>query len=322
MSNNSRRQQFQYVSYSCYCKAAHTKYNARFQAAFSWWQQKHVSLSTMSSDVVEQDVVVAEVKSAKQASCTSFHWYHVCKAVEKTHTATTLRVMRCDKHKPQSAIEKNFLSTFVGYHDQATRWCVTDRRRQRGRACCTTVDFNCAGPRMLPPIARLTQARFRVTAKKQKTNAGQTNLPWSKPTEHILSQQQQSCHEAHSFVIHPSDLLFSIYYNLWSYFTAFFSFLTSSLMWMLSTPPPPSISLCHSAHLGCLVELGTSVPVRGAQWGPVEDTKGGLLQLPVTLRPTQQLFGVYTSVLNPHTQPYHKGTSLAPAQRRPLLTPS
>lgn len=87
-------------------------------------------------------------------------------------------------------------------------------------------------------------------------------------------------------------------------------------------PPSPPLPPCHSAHLGCLVELGTSVPVRGAQWGPVEDTKGGLLQLPVTLRPTQQLFGVYSSVLNPHTQRYHKGTSLAPAQRSPLLTPS
>lgn len=85
---------------------------------------------------------------------------------------------------------------------------------------------------------------------------------------------------------------------------------------------PASFPLCHSAHLGCLVELGTSVPVRGAQWGPVEDTKGGLLQLSFTLRPTQQPFGVYSSVLNPHTQPYHKGTSLAWAQRSPLLTPS
>ncbi|MEQ2157864.1 hypothetical protein GOODEAATRI_006195, partial [Goodea atripinnis] len=64
------------------------------------------------------------------------------------------------------------------------------------------------------------------------------------------------------------------------------------------------------------------VPVRGAQWGPVEDTKGGLLQLPVTLRPIQQLFGVYTGVLNPRTQPSHKGTSLASAQRSPLLAPS
>lgn len=85
---------------------------------------------------------------------------------------------------------------------------------------------------------------------------------------------------------------------------------------------PPSLSLCHSAHLGCLVELGTSVPVRGAQWGPVEDTKGGLPQLSFTLRPTQQPFGVYSSVLNPHTQPYHKGTSLAWAQRNPPHTPS
>lgn len=89
-----------------------------------------------------------------------------------------------------------------------------------------------------------------------------------------------------------------------------------------SLPLSPSLPQCHSAHLGCLVELGTSVPVRGAQWGPVEDTKGGLPQLPVTLRPAQQLLGVYSSVLNPHTQPYHKRTSLAIAQRSPILTTS
>lgn len=88
------------------------------------------------------------------------------------------------------------------------------------------------------------------------------------------------------------------------------------------TPTPTPLPRCHLAHLGCLVELGTSVPVRGAQWGPVEDTKGGLPQLPVTLRPAQQLLGVYSSVLNPHTQPYHKRTSLALAQRSPILTTS
>lgn len=108
------------------------------------------------------------------------------------------------------------------------------------------------------------------------------------------------------------------------YFLLLFSYSLSSLSYLdafcTPSPSPPSLLLCHSAHLGCLVESGTSVPVRGAQWGPVEDTKGGLLQLPVTLRPTQQLFGVYTSVLNPHTQLYHNGTSLAPAQRSPLLT--
>lgn len=82
--------------------------------------------------------------------------------------------------------------------------------------------------------------------------------------------------------------------------------------------PVPSLAPSVSLGPSGLVESGTSVPVRGAQWGPVEDTKGGLPQLPVTLRPTQQLFGVYTSVLNPRTQLHHKGTSLAPAQRSPL----
>lgn len=98
--------------------------------------------------------------------------------------------------------------------------------------------------------------------------------------------------------------------------------LSSTLSLSIPTPPSslPPLSLCHSPHLGCLVELGTSVPVRGAQWGPVEGTKGGLPQLSFTLRPTQQPFGVYSSVLNPHTQPYHKGTSLAWAQRNPPHT--
>lgn len=151
----------------------------------------------------------------------------------------------------------------------------------------------------------------------------------SKP---VLSLQRQSCHEAFrdraSFPpLSPPRFFF---------FKPLLSFLYLNFTFHFLTPPPslsvsictspaslsPPLSWCHSAHLGCLLELGTSVPVRGAQWGPVEDTKGGLLQLPVTLRPTQQLLRVYSSVLNPHTQPHHKGTSLARAQRRPTLTPS
>lgn len=191
------------------------------------------------------------------------------------------------------------------------------------------MDFNCAAPRKPPPIRSFTQARFRVTTKKQKTNQ-----PWSEATELILSSEQQSCQAAfwnrppflHAFSLRFSsqDFPFTPNYPLLPLTSlSSFDFLTLSLSFSaLPVFLPPSLPLCHSAHLGCLVELGTSVPVRGAQWGPVEDTKGGLLQLSVTLRPTQQLFGVYSSVLNPHTQPYHKGTSLAPAQRSPLFTPS
>jgi len=182
---------------------------------------------------------------------------------------------------------------------------------------------------MPPPIRSLTQARFR----DKHNNVGKIKQPWSEAAELVQSEQQQSCQEA--FKDRPSFLhafSFRIFFLPPFLILSSPSFYCPLLFWLsyslsppislLSGSLPPSRPPCHSAHLGCLVELGTSVPVRGAQWGPVEDTKGGLLQLPVTLRPTQQLFGVYSSVLNPHTQPHHKGTSLAPAQRIPLHTPS
>lgn len=165
--------------------------------------------------------------------------------------------------------------------------------------------------------------------ENKKQMLGKHTSPDPEPPSPSCLRKQQSCQEAFrkQTPIPPCDFPPRIFLSPRMILSSPSSYFL--LLFWLSLPPlsrrSPSLLLlprCHSAHLGCLVELGTSVPVRGAQWGPVEDTKGGLLQLPVTLRPAQQLFGVYSSVLNPHTQPYHKGTSLAPAQRSPPLTPS
>lgn len=158
-------------------------------------------------------------------------------------------------------------------------------------------------------IRFLTPAHLRATTKKLKTNK-----PWSEAAEANRAEKRLSGAD-------PSSLFHTL--SRPSIFRS-----SSPLTFILGIYPkarclpPPPLPWCHLAHLGCLVEFGTSVPVRGAQWGPVEDTKGGLPQLPVTLRPAQQLLGVYSSVLNPHTQPYHKRTSLALAQRSPILTTS
>lgn len=153
------------------------------------------------------------------------------------------------------------------------------------------------------------------TKKQISSNPKALSLTNFKPSRNL--KKLFGGNRAHFPPVTPKVLFSSLLFNL-------LTLLSLRLSPFLSQRPPsslpPSLSPCHSAHLGCLVELGTSVPVRGAQWGPVGDTKGGLLQLSFTLRPTQQPFGVYSSVLNPHTQPYHKGTSLAWAQRNPLHT--
>lgn len=199
------------------------------------------------------------------------------------------------------------------------------------------MDFNCAAPQNASAnqIPHSDTLRGDCKGTKNKCWANKPALirgHWAHP---VLAATELSRGFPGETPIPPRFLHkiflsgFSLYPSFWS--SPFLPFTSFSLTWlsyslsrslsMLSVSLPPSLPLCHSAHLGCLLGLGTSVPVRGAQWGPVEDTKGGLLQLPVTLRPTQQLLRVYSSVLNPHAQPYHKGTSLAPAQRGPPAHP-
>lgn len=171
---------------------------------------------------------------------------------------------------------------------------------------CVIVDFNVRHPELLDQSDLLLwHAWGRPQRNKKQINPVSKSLS---PTELTRSSLEQTPVLPHFLQTLPLPLISD--------------FLLLSFYPRALRRSPPALPRCHSAHLGCLVVLGTSVPVRGAQWGPVEDTKGGLLQLPVTLRPAQQLLGVYSSVLNPHTQPYHKRTSLAVAQRSPILTTS
>lgn len=239
--------------------------------------------------------------------------------------------MRWDKRKPPVATEKPLVMSdamtgplCVNKHPYV---CVTDRGGRRVCASCAAVDFNCASTNQRDYSGTL-QGDRRGTKNKFWANH------WAYP---VLGGTELSQGFQEHTPIPPRSLSFpGFFFNLSFHLSPpslrfpslslsprfDFSYSLSLYILMLSVPPSLLLAPCRSAHLGCLLELGTSVPVRGAQWGPVEDTKGGLLQLPVTLRPIQQLFGVYSSVLNPHTQPYHKGTSLAPTQRSPPLAPS
>lgn len=156
-----------------------------FQGDTFWWEICPCRWTLV------QDVVMTDLRDY----CVSIHLDCARKALEEKPTSHIVRVMRWDKHKPQAATERT--SRPVRRQKKATQCkqtacLVSDTKRECVCVCvllksCATEEFNCAVPRMPPPIRSFTQARFRVTAREQKTNAGQTNQPWSEATEPIVS---------------------------------------------------------------------------------------------------------------------------------------